>query len=714
MSGLRIERFRWGLAPLALLPIVLLALPAGASAARIWVSPRGSDANPGTKAAPFATLERAQKAERRSLRLQPKADVTVILRGGTYRLQSPLKLTAADSARNGHAVVYRAFDGERPVLSGAVRVPGSAWSLFDQKAGVWRARVGAVSTRELYVDGERQTRAATGEYPAGFRPNWNAGGPEGGIEYLPTIQPSGLNPASWGDPTTWTDVGDIEAVIDTQWKTMTVPLSSVTPASGSTPGLLHMAEPAWKNANVFRGADGQPGIWSFWQVTRFENALQFLDRPGEWYLDEEHGWLYYMPRPWQDPRTADVELPLRQSLIQGDGGAGKPVANLEFRGLTFSYATWLQPSTDNGYVADQAGFHLVGEGHEPNAIGHDPDDSATPGNVSFRHAHDVRFVNDRFAHLGAVGLALGTGAHHTLVRGSTFTDVGSSALQLSGISEADHDPANREQTSFGNTIAGNLISHVGWEYPDAPGLFIGFSSGTRVVHNTIEDVPWSGIALGWGWGLLDPGGFPGVPGATRYQWGHWEAPTPNRNSLVAYNTIKEFLGLLWDGGAVYTTGAQGTSMENGLRIEGNTAYGKRPKAGGNTFYTDGGSRYITVRENVSYDNPIGKTYLGPPPRSGDPLPYSKLPSEGNGIAYGGDIGGCRTYGDIAYLGNSWLEPPTQAEMQLINDFYFLISAGKLVPYSPQGFFDVCPYSEEGVSYPTDLSFAGNAIQPPTP
>jgi hypothetical protein len=714
MRGVPRSRFaRWWLGVLLLTSV--LAFPAVASAtSRIWVSPRGSDSDAGTKAAPFATLGRAQKAVRQLLRLEPDAGVVVILRGGVYRLERPLELTARDSGRQGHDVVWRAYRGERPLVSGAVRVPGSAWSRFGKETNLWRARVGKVATRELYVDGQRAIRASTGEYPAGFLPSWNGSGPESGIEYLPSIEPNGLNQASWGDPSKWTNVGDIEAVILTQWKTMSVPLRSIAPAAGSTPGLLHMAEPAWKNANVFLGPDGKPGIWSFWQVTRFENALQFLDSPGEWYLDEKRGWLYYMPYPWENLRTADVELPVLQSLIRGEGSTRKPIEHVEFRGLTFSYATWLQPSSDNGYVSDQGGFHLLGSGHEPNVIGHDPHNAPTPGNVSFGFARDVRFVNDRFRHLGAVGLALGTGSQHALVRGSTFADVGSSAIQLSGIAAADHNPESRAQKSFGNTISGNLISHVAWGYPDAPGIFVGFSSGTKVIHNTVEDVPWSGIALGWGWGLLDPGGFPGLPGASRHQWGTWETPTPNRNSLVAGNTIREFLGLLWDGGAIYTTGFQGTSPENGLRIERNIAYDKRPKAGGNTFYTDGGSRYITVRGNISYDNPIGITDLGPPPRGGDPLPYPKAPSDGDGAPYGSDIGGCVTYGDIQYVGNSWFEPPMQTEMQLNNDFYFLISGGKLTPYSPQGFFDICPYADQGTSYPTNLSYSENAIHPIAP
>lgn len=701
----------------AWLPLLalLIAFPASAGAGvRIWVSPRGSDADPGTRAAPLASLPSAQRAARKSLHLHPKLGVSVILRGGTYRLERPLKLTAADSGPSGAMVSYRAYEGEQPVISGAVRVPGTAWKRFDKGANIWRVRVGDVSTRELYVDGERETRAATGEYPAGFRPSWNGGGPGSGIEYLPTSAPGGLNPAGWGDPTEWSNPGDVEAVILTQWKTMTVPVSSIVPASGSTPGLLKMVEPAWKNANVFRGADGQPGIWSFWQVTRFENALQFLDSPGEWYLDEAHGWLYYEPQPWQNLRGADVELPLLQALVRGKASAKAPIRNLEFRGLTFTGATWLQPSGANGYVSDQAGFHLVGAGHEPNTIGHDPNDAATPGNVSVSFGRNVRFVGNRFVHLGAVGLALGTGSRHDLVRGNTFTDVGSSALQLSGITAADHNPTNPAQHSLGNTIAGNLVSEVGWGYPDAPGIFVGFSSGTKVVRNTVENVPWSGIAIGWGWGLLDPGGFPGLPHAGARMWGQWETPTPNRNGLVAENTIRDFLGLLWDGGAIYTTGAQGTSMENGLRIEANVAHGKRPAAGGNTFYTDGGSRYITLRGNLSYDNPIGKTYLGPPPRPGDPLPYPKEPSEGDGLGYGSDFGGCVTYGDIAYIGNSWLQPPMQSEIELNAFGYDLLSGGKLVPYSPEGFFDICPYSSDGVSYPTNLSFSANSFYPASP
>ena len=58
-------------------------------------------------------------------------------------------------------------------------------------------------------------------------------------------------------------------------------------------------------------------------------------------------------------------------------------------------------------------------------------------------------------------------------------------------------------------------------------------------------------------------------------------------------------------------------------------------------------------------------YFGPPPQSGDPLPYPSQPSEGDGLPYGSDIGGCRTYGDIQYVKNSWLEAPMEKANSLI-------------------------------------------------
>ena len=320
-----------------------------------WVSPNGNDESPGTSSQPFLTLERARDAVRALDDTQRSRDITIYIRGGTYRLGRPLVLDWHDSGHNAHSVVYRAAPGEQPVISGSVRVQN--WSLHDPALGIYQAHVGQWESRQLYVNGQRVVRARTSFYPASFRPAFfysDGIAQHVGIQFIP----DDLNPENWLDPSQWNNVQDIEAVIVTQWKMMSVPLNSIIPYPQYTPsavflpypslqvpsktGLIELQEPGWKNANIFLSdLTNQPGIWSFWQVTWFENAYEFLDEPGEWYLNSSTGILYYIPRPGEDLEFAEVELPILETLVEGRGDLGQPVSNIRFEGLTFSYATWL-------------------------------------------------------------------------------------------------------------------------------------------------------------------------------------------------------------------------------------------------------------------------------------------------------------------------------------------------------------------------------------
>ena len=662
-----------------------------------WVSPAGDDSGPGTATLPFATLQRARDAVRAlPTAVREHHDITIYLRDGQFRLEQPLTLGPQDSGRGGHDVIYRAAPGEHPVVSASVQIPGASWTLSND--GIWKAPVGDVNSRQLYVNGVRATRARSTGWPWGYHPQWSKDPATSGIAFDAFAE---------GDPASWRNVDDIEAVNLAQWKMTVVPISSITGTSG-TPGMITLQQPAWDNANVFLDAStGKPGIWSFPAVTWFENAFEFLDEPGEWYLNRVTHELYYMPRTDEILPIADVELPTGDALVVGRGKPGHPVSHIRFEGLDFAYATWLEPSGSSGYVDDQSGFHLVGTGYRPNIIGHVQGDKATPGNVSFRYAHDITFRGNIFEHLGAAGLTLGTGGQHNRVEGNLFTDISSSAIALGGISPVDAHPTSSGQVTRDNVITNNLVTDIGREFIDVAGIYAGFSRHTTITHNTIVNVPWTGIATGWGWGLLDPSGFLGLPGATKGMWGHYDQPTPNRDSVIADNRIDSFLqGGLWDGGAIYTTGQQGTSLANGLVIEGNVASGKGwivredglpGISGGNTFYTDGGTRYVTVQRNVSFDNPVGTVYLGPL-------------SPANLVPYGSDAGGCRTYGDIRFLQNTWLQDPFRQDVGSYNSIYQTLMGS--APYSNEGFFAVCPYTDtKGVTYPTNLTYKDNMIMP---
>ncbi|HEX5182059.1 MAG TPA: hypothetical protein VFW19_02790 [Allosphingosinicella sp.] len=692
--------------------------------AALWLSPDGDDSGPGTRDAPFRTLGRAHAELCRLAETAPPGSaIRIVLEDGTYFLDQPMRFDAGRFGPDGPRVRFVAAGDARPVVSGGRRIGG--WTLHDAERNIWRASAQGVRSRQLYVNGRRATRAATimadGGIPAGFRPSPVLPDPlseiepyriEGGIDFLPTD----LNPAAWRDPAQWRRPAEVEAVIETQWKMMRVPVRHVTPSDGTSPGTIRVAQPAWTNANLYFSQSkgdppgGKPGIWSFWQVTRFENDYCFLDQPGEWVLDGEEDTLFYIPRAGEHMDAAEAILPALEVLVEAIGVDGRPVSGLSFEGIGFRHATWRGPSGDDGYVADQSGFCVRGDGHHPNLTGHEQHVARTPGNLRFAYARDIAFRDCRFEQLGAVALDFDTGSQSNSIRRCTFDDISSAAIQIGGNDQRDFDPTPAGHTRD-NVITDNRISRTGRDYVDSAALYLGFTTNSLVANNEISEAPWAGIALGWGWGLLDPGSFPGISNAVSGMWGIHNRPTVNHRNRILNNRISRFLEKLWDGGAIYCCGWQGNGADDALRIEGNVAFAKRPSGGGNVLYTDGGSRHIIVRGNALFDNPIGAVWLGSPPRAGDPLPYDAGPSKLNGVPYGGDIGGCRTYGDISYQGNYWaagIAPLEEAMIDFAEAAISKILTGtSFYTYFPEGFFDVCPYSSGGISYPTGLVYEDN-------
>eukprot|EP00966_Prymnesium_polylepis_P008577 198154-Prymnesium_polylepis.1 len=82
--------------------------------AEVFVSPTGSDANPGTRAAPFATWERALAASRKQ-----SGPATVTFREGAYTLNETVVLGPQDSG-----TTFRSAPGERAAFRSGVAISG--------------------------------------------------------------------------------------------------------------------------------------------------------------------------------------------------------------------------------------------------------------------------------------------------------------------------------------------------------------------------------------------------------------------------------------------------------------------------------------------------------------------------------------------------------------------------------------------------------------
>jgi hypothetical protein len=446
-------------------------------------------------------------------------DIVVYLRGGTYTLGSTFTLTNQDSGTNSYQVIYRAYPGETPVISGGRVIAG--WTLHDSGKNIYKANVGSLNTRQIFVNGVRATRARGETNPAGFS-----------INGTNTTKPgTGL----YGNMQNWGNISNIEIVAFWEWKSFRLPVVSI---SGNT---------IRTKISVSSGAN---------RVTWIENAYELLDSEGEFYLNRTTGELFYKPRAGENMATAYVVAPVLETLIRGTGTLANPIRNIQFHGLTFSYATWSAPSTD-GYNSSQAGV-----------IYNDPNRMNTPSNLEFRAVTNMRFERNVFTHLGATAISFEFGTQNNALIGNKFEDVSGGAIRVGSVSDAG---ATGTAAVKNNMIQNNYINKIGLEYHDNCAVFAGYTDTTIVDHNEITDIPYTGVSVGWGWTHTN---YPNL-----------------RNNKVTNNLIYEFMKVLRDGGGVYML-----SRQDGTVINNNYIHHNRNEFG--TIYLDQGCENITIANNV--------------------------------------------------------------------------------------------------------------------
>lgn len=541
-------------------------VPVAHASATFYVSPQGDDGDSGTSSAPFRTLARAQLAVRKAL-ASASGNVVVYLESGIYRLSSPLQLTVRDSGRGGGRVIWTSAPGATAIIAGSKRITG--WQLSDRSRNIWSAPVPkGLRTRQIYVNGMRSTLAS------GPPPVRLARTKRGYLASKPTMSK-------------WRNAHLIDFVYTSELGLHVEPICPVGSIQGRQ---IFMANPCWDNSN--RRSDDLVGYGQLSSPAYIENAYELLSRPGQFYLDPTEHRLYYIPRVGERMSTADVEVPAIQQLVVGAGRPNSPIENITFANLEFAYATWTQPSTPQGFSEIQAGFTLTKRnGFKVEGLcrfakgGTCPYAAWTqePGNVQLTFDRDVRFVNDRFVHLGAASLLLGNGSQNDLVQGSVFCDVSGDGIQLGGVNRPE--VGLRAQT-LGNQIVNNHIFNIGAEYHGAVAILAGYTANTRIEHNQIDHVPYTGISMGWG-GWADKIGVTAVPNYSR-------------DNIIAHNRIFDFLQILADGGGIYTQGITGHSMASGEQVLDNVIYNQF--AWGRALQSDDGATYITYRGNVMYDD----------------------------------------------------------------------------------------------------------------
>ncbi len=546
--------------PAVLATLILLFTLSPAHALTLYVSPTGNDTwlgnspthTDGTEG-PFATIAHARdaiRAHKKENKGDLKAPINVVIANGTYFQDDTLGFTPEDTGQPDAPITYAAAPDAHPVLSTGRRITGwktvqankrNAWSvdLPSVQAGKWYFR-------ELWINGQRRTRAR--------HPN------TGYLNVTGIDKHKEWNQGEWTQGTTWfpfagtdldgtDDLSQAEVIVFDRWVESRLPIESVDEKRRVV---------NFTKKSVFKLEANDPYY--------VENAITYLDQPGEWFLDNKAGTLFYLPMPGENPADLEAFAPAAEQVMRLSGRAveGGQIEYLTFAGLTFSHSEWDFPKPKPGEPKPQKG------GFGQAAID-------VSGAVFAEGVRNCNFLNCKFTHLGSYGLELRAGCSNNTIKSCEFSDLGAGGIKI-GEGSQRKEPAGQTHS---NTITNCHIHHGGYLFASGIGLWMGQVYGNHISHNHIHDFYYTGISTGWTWGY---------------------APTSVKNNTIEFNEI-DHIGtrdgdgpILSDMGGIYTLGAQpGTQIRNNI-FHDIAAF----KYGGWGIYFDEGSANITAENNLVY------------------------------------------------------------------------------------------------------------------
>lgn len=301
---------------------------------------------------------------------------------------------------------------------------------------------------------------------------------------------------------------------------------------------------------------------------KLENVAVAFENPNEWYLDRNTAKVYYIPETEnQTPESVVAYAPVVDKLFVVRGSQRRPVEGIRFSGLTFAYSKAEHasrfatnslgplPESDPGLACDEQSC-----------------DTAY-GAVEFFYARRCAVERCRFTMIGIHGLTVNAGCSGIRIYGNRLEHLGGGGIKIDGVR---YGGAPFDET-HDILVAQNRIFNCGLRFAASCGVLIKHAYGNTVSHNDIGYLFYTGISVGWEWGYQE---------------------NMCRDNLIEYNHVHHIgQGKLSDMGAIYLLGKQpGTIVRNNIVHD---VQGFR--YGGTGIYTDEGSSYITIENNILYN-----------------------------------------------------------------------------------------------------------------
>ena len=555
---------------------------------------------------PIATLEEARVRVRELKKKQPSQPIEVLIKGGVYPLRKTVVLGVEDSGAEGAPVVYKAFPGEQPVFTGGVPITGwkklsadpegvseqargklwvaeipkdvgKPWlirSLYDGETLLKRARSGGFRYAEVEKENDfnRQGKKLTSllEY---------AGKPVAPFDRA--IYYRGDDIKDWPNPS------DIELMLkDRPWLANIISLDRIDTQNK----IAHLAvDPTYQPINPRN---------RYW----VENAIQYLDEPGEWVVNTKEGRIYMWPE--KDVADMDVIAPYLQEFIRVEGVEdGLVASHLRFEGLTFTHGvrdTLLQK--DQGLQHD---WEMYDKG---NAV------------IRFRFAEDCQVKSCVIKSSSGTGVRLDLHCQRIKIARNHLHHLGGGGIVLSG-----YGPGTKD-VNHNNVVHDNYIHHIGELLLHSAAIFIAQSGHNEITNNTIREVPYNGIVVSgcrphefylvnripfrraWVSSIrfeeCEPFIEKGLAAQFQNRLEHFLPLLHARENKIRMNDISRTLLKLHDGNAIYFS-----AMGEDNLVERNYLHENHDTAG--AIRLDDNPSFTVIRENVITESERGFGLKGP-------------------------------------------------------------------------------------------------------
>ena len=381
---------------------------------------------------PFATLNKARNAVRVMKAKGCELAFTVLVRGGVYYLNQTIVLDTVDSGTKSRPFIFKAYEKEKPVLSGALKVSG----FKSYKNHIYIADLNGIIQdshvpRQLFAGGKRQILA---RYP-NFDPLDPIGG--GFLYAAGPVEEGSKRKFRYrrGEVKAWRDLAGTEVFI--------------FPGRNWSGGLRALDSIDADRQIIMLARDVSNELLSGNRFY-FQNLLEELDSPGEWYYDQKIKTLYFWPV--EDVVLETVAIPVLKSILE---------VREKKRG-TKNYGT---PS----YIRFE-GFTL--ENCEGSA-------------VVVKDAKKVVIAGNTIYNSGGNGIEIHDGFGNVAV-GNDIYGIGGTGITISGGTPKTLTPAN-------NRAENNHIYNTGvFEKGGASGILCR-GVGNTISHNLIHSMPRVGI-----------------------------------------------------------------------------------------------------------------------------------------------------------------------------------------------------------------------------